>query len=343
MKVILLDDTHLGARNASSHFSRHFNRFFTSVLYPYVKHHGIEHIIQLGDLFDSRTTLSLKAFHDCKDVWFAPLKELNCTMHVLLGNHDVTYKNTLEVNSPELFLKQYGDSIRVYNKPTRDVVPGVDLVPWICDENYEEVMTFIKEGGKYLCGHFEIAGFQMYRNSTAHDGLSQDLFDKYGMVFSGHYHHKSQKGNILYVGTPYEITWSDYADPRGFHVLDTDKGTIEFVRNPHTQFMKLYWNDGASIKDLKEVNGQSVRVVVEKKSDAFLFDTFIASLKLNQPYDLQIVEDTTMYSEGEVNESVDIEDPAAIIDSYIDSIEMDVDRDRVKQYVRSLYNEAIAA
>jgi DNA repair exonuclease SbcCD nuclease subunit len=183
MKYVLLGDTHLGARNGSSRFSKHFNKFFTDVLYPYIIDNDIDTIIQLGDLFDNRTNLSYKAFHACKEQWFTPLESIGIDMHVLLGNHDIYHKNTLEINSPELLLSQY-ENIYVHKTPV--VIkelgePIFDLVPWICAENADEVLAAIgrKERAKYCAGHFEVAGFSMYRGGeTLSHGLSPSLITK---------------------------------------------------------------------------------------------------------------------------------------------------------------------
>lgn len=340
-KVILLGDCHLSARNGSSKFSRFFNKFFTDVLYPYVKEHGIKEIYQLGDLFDNRVSLTLKSYHQCKDAWFKPLEELDCTMYVLLGNHDIVHKNTLEVNSPELLLGEY-KNIRVIRNPVR--IDEFDILPWICQENSDYIFNeFIKrkDRARYCLGHLELTGFSMYRGgeSITH-GYSPSLFDGYEMVFSGHYHHKSQRGNVLYVGTPYEITWSDYADPKGFHVLDTDTGKLEFIQNPYTMFARVVYNDKWS-GDISTLAEKFVKVVVQEKADLYVFDKFIDSIKLVNPHDLTIIENLDEFKDGEVNENISLEDSSAIISNYIDGITTDLNKDKIKSYVQSLYNEAI--
>lgn len=340
-KVVLLGDLHLGARSGSTKFSDHFNRFFSELLYPYCKSNDIKEIYQLGDLFDSRTALSLKAYHACKRTWFEPLHEFGIRMHVLLGNHDVYHKNTLEINSPELLLGEYSDNITIHTKPTK--VGDFDIVPWICDENVDEIKNFLirKDRARYCMGHFEIAGFAMYRGSEAHsDGLSPSMFDAYELTFSGHYHHRSQKGNILYVGTPYEITWSDYADPKGFHVLDVDTGKLEFIENPFTMFSRVVYNNGWS-GDLNSLREKYVKLVVQQKQDLYTFDRFVDSVKMVGPHDLTIIENLDEFKDGEVDETINIEDSSAIIESYIDGLTTDLDKSKIKSYMRSLYNEAI--
>ena len=149
--MILLGDLHLGARNGSSHFSTYFNKFFTDVLFPYMKKNKITHIIQLGDLFDNRTNLSYKAFHACKDIWFKQMGEHGFTMEVLIGNHDTTYRHTLEINSPELLLGEY-KHIDVITSATQKNYDGmnIDIIhPWDtnpCHSSPEAEYPWISDG-----------------------------------------------------------------------------------------------------------------------------------------------------------------------------------------------------
>ena len=56
----------------------------------------------------------------------------------------------------------------------------------------------------------------MYKNHVSNSGLDRIHFDHYDMVITGHYHHRSSDGHVFYTGNPYEITWSDAGDSRGF-------------------------------------------------------------------------------------------------------------------------------
>ena len=343
MKIAIIGDLHLGARNGSNHFSDYFNSFFSDTLYPYMKKNKIKEILQLGDLFDSRTTLSYKAYHRCKDVWFGQLKKYGFKMHVLIGNHDIHYRNTLTINSPELLLSDF-KNVNVISTPTVLDFDGykIDVIPWVCDSNREEIKQFISRQDKsaMLAGHLELSGFPMYRGAESRGGESASMFDSYSQVVSGHYHTRSSKGNILYTGIPYEITWSDYADQKGFYVLDTETNKLEFVPNTVTMFRKIQYNNGSDV-DLKDLSGKIIKVIVQSKKDAVAFERFIDSIKLVNPYDLSIVESHSM-SESEVDDSLDIEDTQGIIKSYIDGITTDLNKDDLKSYMMNLYNEAIA-
>jgi DNA repair exonuclease SbcCD nuclease subunit len=318
-KVILLGDTHLGARNGSNHFSRYFNRFFSDVLYPYMRENDITQIIQLGDLFDNRTQLSIKAFNACKTVWFDSLRENGFHMTTLLGNHDIFFKSTLSVNSPNLLLEnEYRDCMTVVSAPTVLHLYGTSfaLIPWVCDDNKQEIFDFLSQDrpAEICCGHFEIDGFEMMRGVPGHGGLTRQLFDRFEATFSGHYHTRSHDPyhRITYTGTPYELTFADANDPRGFTVFDTETRQIEFVRNPLTMFERLIYSDGwsgnvASLKD------KLVKVVVDQKSDLYMFDRFIDSVKLAGVHDLQIIENFSDLLGGEVDASTILSDPRDVI------------------------------
>ena len=342
-KVCVIGDLHLGARNGSNHFSDHFNKFFEEVFFPYMKKNKIKHVIQLGDAFDNRTSLSYKAFHRCRDVWSGNLKKHGVKMYILLGNHDIHYRNTLHINSPELLLSEF-KQVEIINKPTVLDIEGTkfDIIPWICEENTKEISEFIKrpDRSSILCGHLELGGFPMYKGVDSHGGMSSNLFDDYSLVLTGHYHTYSQRGNIVYTGIPYEITWSDYGDQKGFFVFDTDTNKLERVDNPHTMFRKIYYKDGSDFKDFTELKGRIVKVIVSEKKDPIAFERFIDSIKLVDPYDLTIIEGQTNLDGIEADENLDLDDTRGIIDNYIDAIEVAVDKKELKNYVMSLLVEA---
>lgn len=351
MKFIILGDCHLGARGGAINFANYFNRFFTNSLYPYMEQNGITQIFQLGDLWDNRTALPLKAFDNCKSVWFDTLVDRGYTMHTLLGNHDITLRESLSINTTESALRSYIQSghVKVYKHPTKIQVEGatIDIIPWICKENSEAVKDFMsRRVVSELClGHFEIEGASMYRGIASQGGLNQNLFERYERVFSGHYHTRSElmDGKIQYVGTPYEITWMDAHDPRGFTVFDTETREFEFVLNTETIFQKIFYrgNDTTLPQDIRE---KYVKLIVEKKEDIKKFDVFLNSLRLQSPEDVMIIENLDEWKDGRIDEdeTIDIDDTLTIISKYIDSLTTDVDKEKVKAYMNGLYMEAIS-
>ena len=230
MKIVLVTDLHFGARNDSVKVAKHQKRFYDEVFFPYLKENNINTIIDLGDTFDRRKYISFTSLKSSREMFFDPLKENNITTHMIVGNHDTVYKNTNELNSVNLLLKEY-DNVIEYEAPEDIEIDGckILILPWICPGNHQESMTAIKATkAQVVMSHLELKGFEFMRGHFMHEGMDHTIFDKFDLVCSGHYHHKSTEGNINYLGTPYELTWQDYEDPKGFHVFDTE--TRELTR-----------------------------------------------------------------------------------------------------------------
>lgn len=341
MKVAILGDVHIGCRNNSELFHKHAEKFFSKVFFPTLKKHKIDTVYQLGDLYDVRKSLSTFSQDEARRYLFEPLRKVNIDFHVLLGNHDIYYRELLTVNTPELMLREY-KNIHVYNEPTTITVDDctIDIVPWLCKQNEEEILSFIKNSKSDVClGHWEIESFAMYRGMVSKGGLSPATFNKYKLCLSGHFHTRSSSGNITYVGTPYEITWQDAGDKRGFHILDTDTLEMEFIENPYTIFNKIEYTSD-SVLDDTDLKDKIVRVIVTNKTDEKHYEKFIKSIHDQNPYEVKILEDLSAFRQGEA-EIIDLQDTLSIVKNYIDSIDTELNKDEINNYMQSLYVEAI--
>ena len=346
MKVAIITDQHFGARNDSIAFLDFFQKFYDNTFFPTLDASGIDTVLVLGDTFDRRKYVNFYALDRAKKMFFDKLEERGITVYMLAGNHDTYFKNTNEVNSPDLLLAEYSN-IEVIDEPKTINVNGFEvcMLPWICPENYTQSLDEIKNTTSTLCmGHLEIAGFAMYRGMESHEGFSAETFSKFDLVFSGHYHHRSNNSNIHYLGNPYELTWQDYNDPRGFHLFDFATRQLDFIENPYRMFERLEYTD----KEVEPINLDSldleskyVKLVVLEKTDFYKFDKFIQKLYNKGCHEIKIVEDFSEFQEGEINEDINLEDTVSVLSNYIESIETDVDKEKVKSYMRGLYTEAI--
>lgn len=344
MKVCILGDTHFGVRSDSRSFSNYYRKFYDEVFFPALVKHGIKDIYQLGDLFDRRKYVNFLTLAECREYFFDKIQSLGMHLHVLIGNHDIFWKESLSVNSPSLLLKDY-KNITLYQEPTTIKISdlAVDIIPWICKENEEDVFKLIRKSKSSVCfGHFEIAGFQMYKGIENHEGVASETFKIYDRVLSGHYHHRSSNGNITYVGTPMEHTWADYEDPRGFHLFDTSTKELEFFQNPFTIFKKIYYDDTKPINvNLNELSDTHVKVIVINKTDFYKFDQFIDSLYKCNPIELKIIEDLSEFeSQALDTEEIDLEDTMTLLSQYVDNLETDANKERIKTLMKTLYVEA---
>ena len=346
MKVVIITDQHFGARNDSIAFLDFYQKFYDNTFFPTLDASGIDTVLVLGDTFDRRKYVNFYALDRAKKMFFDKLEERGITVYMLAGNHDTYFKNTNEVNSPDLLLAEY-NNIEVIDEPKTINVNGFEvcMLPWICPENYTQSLDEIKNTTATLCmGHLEIAGFAMYRGMESHEGFSAETFNKFDLVFSGHYHHRSNDRNIYYLGNPYELTWQDYNDPRGFHLFDFTNRQLDFVENPYRMFERLEYTDKEVEPidlDQLDLKDKYIKLVVLEKTDFYKFDKFIQKLYNKGCHEIKIVEDFSEFQEGEINEEINLEDTVSVLSNYIESIETDVDKEKVKSYMRGLYTEAI--
>jgi len=345
-KVALITDQHFGARTGSTIIIEHQRKFYNEIFFPYLSKNKIDTIIILGDTFDTRKFTNNYVIEQCKIFFFDQLKNRDISVYMIIGNHDIYFKEKLFPNTPNLLLAEYDNIVRI-EYPQTVQVKGIDvvLIPWICRDNYDQFSEEIRTSPADICmGHFEIDGFQMYRGVESHGGLTQSTFDRFDKTFSGHYHHRSTKGNITYLGTPYEITWQDFADPKGFHIFDLGTRELEFVQNPYKLFVKLEYDDldrepiDLSNIDIKDTY---VKLIVVNKTDFYKYDTFLTKLYNKGAYEIKIIEDIGDYSNGELSEDIKLEDTQSVLNHYIESIETDVDTSIIKSYIQSLYTEAV--
>jgi len=334
-------DSHYGAKKGSKHLHDYFELFYKNVFFPALEEHGVETVIHMGDAFDSRKSIDYQSLEWAKRVVFDPLKKYD--VHMIVGNHDCYYKNTNNVNSPALLLKDY-PNIKTYSSPTNTKVCGIDMtfIPWICSENYDETLKVIqKSKAKIAMGHLELKGFRVNKHLVMEEhGLEANLFSNFTKVFSGHYHTRSDNGTVFYLGNPYEMYWTDVNDTRGFHIFDTEALEHTPINNPYKLFYNIYYEDTPhQTFDASEYSNKIVKVIVRKKSKQKDFEKFIDKLYKIGIQDLKIVENFDI-QENENFVIDEEENTISILNRYIDESECDFDKSTIKGIFQDLYKQA---
>jgi DNA repair exonuclease SbcCD nuclease subunit len=341
MKVAILTDTHYGARKGSKHLHDYFELFYANVFFPALEEHGVTTVIHMGDAFDSRKSIDYQSLEWAKRVVFEPLRGYET--HMIVGNHDCYYKNTNNVNSPDLLLKTY-PNIKTYSEPSNVKIAGIDMafIPWICSENYDKTMDVIqKSNAKIAMGHLELQGFRVNQNLLMEDhGLDPDIFSKFQKVFSGHYHTRSDNGSIFYLGNTYEMYWSDVNDVRGFHIFDTETLEHTPINNPYKLFYNIYYEDTPyQTFNTGEYKNKLVKLIVRKKTKPKSFEIFVDKLYSSGVQDLKIVENFSI-PENEEFEVDEEENTISILNRYIEDSEVSFDKTIVKGILQEIYQKA---
>ena len=346
MKVALITDTHFGCRNDNIVFANHMKKFYHEFFFPYLDEHNIKSLIHLGDLVDRRKQINYITARNLEEDFMRPIHERGLNAHFIVGNHDSYYKNTIMVNSLNELYSKSEYQFNLVMEPQEVEIDGTKLfmIPWICADNEEKTFELMeKSKAKYAFGHLEVQGFEMYRGSVNHHGLQTNVFGKFDRVFSGHFHHKSTRDNLTYLGAPYEMTWADYNDWRGFHIFDTETGEIEGVRTPYRLFHKIIYDDSKPTKHEYELyEGCFVKVIVRKKKDPVAFDIFLDKLYRSGAHDVAVVDDHMNIDQAEDSDLVDeAEDTMSILKNYIKGTET-IHQKELEHLMSDLYQEALS-
>ena len=347
MKVAILNDTHCGVRNSSDIFLNYQARFYKEIFFPYLEEHGIKNILHLGDYYEHRKFVNFKALNQNRKDFLEPMRDAGITMDIIPGNHDVYFKNTNELCSLKELLGYFTSNVNIIMKPTvlKYDGLGVAVIPWINNANYEEYTKWAMNCKAPILGaHLELKGFEMMAGMPNPHGMNADIFGNYESVLSGHFHTKSSQDNVHYLGSQFEMTWADVDDPKYFHILDTETREVTPVRNPITIFKKIIYDDSKTDYndiDVSQYEKHFLKLIVINKNDLYMFDKFVDKLQSIETYELKIAESFEEYlGESVKDEKISLEDTTQLLDTYVDAVETDLDKDHIKVELRKLYTEA---
>lgn len=350
--IALISDTHIGIRNDSPVFHDYFERSM-KFFFEEIDGRSIKHVIHLGDLFDRRKYLNYVTARECRQTFLEQLEKRGIETHIIAGNHDTYWKNTNEVNSLDEMVTGRYKGIHTYTEPALINIDGlhIQLMPWINSSNNEKCHDIIKTTrAEILMGHLEINGFELFKGIMSDHGDNMDVFSRFDRVFSGHYHHKSTKDNITYLGAFMEHTWADYNDPRGFHIFNTETRSLKFVPNPYKIFKMISYDDKEENimetienMDYEQFKDCYVKIVCVNRSNPYVFDLMVDKLYKASPVDISVVEDISYLVGNEEDlENVQDGDTVSLLSNYIKGLTLPVKNDTMVDYMKNLYMEAIS-
>lgn len=341
-KICLLTDLHFGVRKNSEVYFESQKRFIVEQFVPYLKENKIKRIFILGDIFDNRSSINTKIHNEVFNIFNDYLKEFEIS--ILVGNHDCYFNSTVKTNSVK-FLGKF-ENVRVIEEPEIVENEGkkILLVPWIV--NFSEFINYINDKDFDMSfGHYNVRGFHYNKYKTSEDGLDGSLFGKKcKKVFSGHFHIRSKQtfGNcdIVYIGSPYQLTRHDIDEERGFVILNTDDLTYEHIDNKMSmKFIRLKYPNEFNEKLIKgniiDVHVKYDKDYIEEKIDKYVKKI----IEYNPAFEPNIVIET----DDMLNASFDItklnfNSIPDLMKEYINTIEMK-NKHEVFDLLIDLYNE----
>lgn len=342
MKVAIITDTHAGVRGDNVVFDDMMKQFMDTIFLPKIDELGITHVIHLGDIVDRRKIVNIQTATRLRTDFIKPILDRDIALHLILGNHDVSFRDTNKINAPtQLFQHDFP----IYDEPYELILDNEKLLllPWINKENKQKTLDLIEKTDALIAmGHLEIEGFSMHKGGIKSHGLSKSLFDRFDLVLSGHFHHRSCHDNIYYCGSHGEFTWADYDDPRGFHILDIKTKELTFIENPYKMFRKIEYDEDSIPDELYPYKNSYIKVIIKNKTKQSTLDDFIKKLELVNPIDIQVIESHLNLELTESTEAVD--ESISTIDIFKHHIsELDISEKiskRLEETMITLYNKA---
>jgi DNA repair exonuclease SbcCD nuclease subunit len=232
-KAACFTDIHFGLKSGSRTHNQDCEDF-VSWFCDTAKAQGCETAIFLGDWHHNRSTTDVSTMN----YTVSNLEKLSQSfekVYFILGNHDLFYKDKREINSVE-FMRLFPNIVPIRELFTEG---DVTIMPWLIGDEWTTVKQL---KSRYIFGHLELPHF--YMNAMVqmpdHGQLQTGHFQHQELVFTGHFHKRQQKGNVVYIGNAFPHNYADAGDDdRGMMIMDWG-GKPEYHSWPDQPIYRTY-------------------------------------------------------------------------------------------------------
>lgn len=226
-EVVVFTDIHFGMKNNSRAHNQDCEDFIVWMI-DEAKKRNITKCIFMGDWHHHRASINVSTLN----YTVSNLRRINDAFdetYMIMGNHDLYYREKREINSIPMALEY--PKITVINDDIF-VQDNIAIVPWLVEDEWKRIKEL---NVKFMFGHFELPNFFMNAMVQMPDhghGLKAEDLSKPELVFSGHFHKRQVRGNVVYPGNCFPHNYSDaWDDDRGIMFLKWD-GSYEFKAWP---------------------------------------------------------------------------------------------------------------
>lgn len=213
-KAAVLTDIHFGLKsNSQTHNDDCLN--FVKWFIETAKAEGCETCFFTGDWHNNRAAINIVTLNYS----LRALELLNNAFDIVYfipGNHDLYYRDKRDIQSVEW--AKHLPNVKIVNDWFSD--SDVTIAPWLVGDDHKRIH---KLKGKYCFGHFELPHFMMNAMVSMPDTgeIQVDALQGFEKVFSGHFHKRQTKGNIVYLGNCFPHNYADAGDDeRGMMIIE---------------------------------------------------------------------------------------------------------------------------
>lgn len=298
-KVACFTDIHFGLKSNSAIHNQDCEDFVDWFI-DEAKKEGCDTGIFLGDWHHNRNSLNMLTMMSS----IRSLEKLGKAFdnfYFFPGNHDLYYKDKRDVHSIEWGVHIPGVTI------VREIttIGDTTLVPWLVGEEWKKME---KLKSRYIFGHFELPLFMMNAmvSMPDHGELQAEHFTNPEYVFSGHFHKRQAKKNIVYIGNAFPHNYADaWDDDRGMMILEHGKEP-EFkiwADAPKFKTVKLSQliDDADNLIKSKSYLRVSIDLPISFEEASFIKETFMSRPEVRE---LTLIPEK---KDVEINTDIDVE------------------------------------
>ena len=298
-KVACFTDIHFGLKSNSQVHNQDCEDFVDWFIET-AKKEGCETGIFLGDWHHNRNSLNMLTMMSSIRA-LEKLGKAFDNFYFFPGNHDLYYKDKRDVHSVEWGVHIPGVTI------VRDIttIGDTTLVPWLVGDEWKKME---KLKSRYVFGHFELPLFMMNAmvQMPDHGELQATHFANPEYVFSGHFHKRQSKKNIVYIGNAFPHNYADaWDDDRGMMILEHGKKPEFRIWEdaPKFKVVKLSQlidntDDLVKSKTYLRVN---IDIPISFEEASFIKETYMSQ------YDIRELTLIPEKKEAEINTDIDVE------------------------------------
>lgn len=201
----MFGDIHYGLRQNSKQHLEDCENFITWFIQQ-SQARGAETCFFLGDWHHHRSSVNVATMNAS----IRDMKRLNDAFEqvfFITGNHDLYYRDKRDLNSVE-FARDLSN-FRIIDQLF--VQDDVAIVPWLVEDEWRKLTQL---QCKYMFGHFEFPRFKMNAmvEMPDHGGIRAEQLTAPDYIFSGHFHKRQQRNNVIYIGNPFGHNYADAGD-----------------------------------------------------------------------------------------------------------------------------------
>lgn len=332
MKYVIFSDIHFGCKSNSEDFNKECLDFLDFVINK-TKDMEIDGCIFGGDWFHNRNTINVKTLQMGVEGLYKLAIIGKGNSYLILGNHDLYYRNKRDVHS--IVVPEGEIGIEVIDEPI--MINDILLCPWLVgDESLKDLIQNKKP--KYVVGHFEIPSFSLNHTTKLEGEYDPKDYEGPKRIISGHFHVRSEKNNITYIGNCFSHDFSDVDEchNKGFCILDTETNDLTYYE--WDEAPKYFVYKISELSNIQFLNNMNIKLINDINLKPLELNQIKEQLE-NIPQIKQCIMIPSEISNFEENTNKNIEKLDNINDLILELLsQMDMDVDKKQNLIR-LYGE----